>query len=198
MLKKIESKVKEAYHVALKTNDACDWKNYFDCCNQAVNQGSLLAIIGLSACYAKGIGVEKNCVMAMDLLHKAADDDDYAGAMYMLYAHYHNGIDVPKDEDKALKYLCMAADKGLLPAKITLGKYFVNGWYGIERNFQKAFELWEEVFRQGDNEAAIYLAQCYLYGVGTKRNKTLARKYAAIARKHASEFGLDGFIEWDK
>lgn len=178
--REMEHNVIEYYNKAKETDDQGDWKNYFDVCEKATKLGSRLAPVGLAECYTHGYGVNQDMSKGVDVLKKSADDGNGA-AMLMLNKYYRMGIGVEKNEELAFEYLQKAVENGVPVAKSIMARYYVDG-YMVEMDSRKAFKLWQEAFKQGVKENAQYLAMCYLYGTGTRRNITLARKYADIAK----------------
>lgn len=66
-------------------------------------------------------GIEKDIDVAIDFLEKAAAQD-HAQSLYILSLLYNNGIEVTKDENKAIKYLKKASDLGDQESKIRLNE----------------------------------------------------------------------------
>lgn len=191
--REMEDNVIEYYNKAMETDDQGDWKNYFDVCEKATKLGSRLAPVGLAECYTHGYGVNQDMSKGVDVLKKSADDGNGA-AMLMLNKYYRMGIGVEKNEELAFEYLQKAVENGVPVAKSIMARYYVDG-YMVERDFRQAFQLWQEAFKQGEKGNAAYLAQCYLYGIGTRRNTILARKYADIAKVSSPDFNDLGVLE---
>jgi TPR repeat protein len=57
-----------------------------------------------------------------------------------------------------------------------LGRFFLYGKH-VEKNVQRAIELFEVASSKGSIEASVALGFCYLHGIGGRRNVDRARQY---------------------
>lgn len=64
-----------------------------------------------------------------------------------------------------------------------LGNCFRQGW-GCERNDYAAKIYYETAARLGDADAMVEVAQCYLNGIGAKKDKKKAAQFYRMAEKH--------------
>ena len=110
----------------------------------------------------------------------------------------------------ALKYLLPFADKGLLPAIVTIGTMFCIGYYENDileilddsipnpgRNYEKALHYLEIAARNNVTEVYVYLGEIYELGRGVKKNFELAKYYYNKAWYEAGDqFALKKLNEW--
>lgn len=121
------------------------------------------------------LGLEKNEKTALKLFKRAAKLGN-AAAQYnigMAYACGYYGLTA--DKDKAIYWLKKSA-KGENPmACVQMGLYY---FYTVATEFayKKAFELFDEAYNLGEEQAIINIGLCYLQGKGTKENKKEAVK----------------------
>ncbi|MCP4006082.1 MAG: sel1 repeat family protein [bacterium] len=62
--------------------------------------------------------------------------------------------------------------------------------YRDEKNRRLAFQWWTRAQSRGDGNAAVDVGYCYQYGIGTRRNRSLARRMFkhAISADYVSEW----------
>lgn len=70
-----------------------------------------------------------------------------------------------RDPKASFAWLCMAAARERAHAMTEVGLRYSNG-AGVERDFVKAAEWFEQALAAGDVSAGTLLAECYLYGKG--------------------------------
>lgn len=105
---------------------------------RAAKAGSVRAQYFLGYMYAKGLGVEKNYKIAMNLYGKA-DAADYGPGMVGIGELYERGLGVPKSPEKAFAYYKKAADIGCADGEFQTGLCYQIG-YGTEVNAELALE----------------------------------------------------------
>lgn len=86
---------------------------------------------------ASEAGDYKKAVVAWQPL---ADKGDGA-AQFNLALMYHRGLGVALDEQKAVQWYQKSASNGYLKAQEFLAAAYREGWFGLEKNLQKA-EYW--------------------------------------------------------
>ena len=91
----------------------------------------------LAAMYAKGEGVEKDLVGAVEWFRKAAERGE-AYAQYNLGWHYANGEGVEKDQLEATAWYRKTAEKENFRAQYVLGLRCLDG-VGIIQNYEDAY-----------------------------------------------------------
>lgn len=108
-------------------------------------------------------------------LQSRADSGD-ARAMYELGVFYMHGVDMPADNDKALKWLKRAYDNGEEQAFFVI----VNVYESTEQ-FDALKEWYEISAIKGDKRAAYNLANMYYIGEHIPQNYNKARQWYKIA-----------------
>ncbi|CAN5465037.1 hypothetical protein BH20VER3_BH20VER3_22580 [soil metagenome] len=78
-----------------------------------------------------------------------------------------------RDPKASFAWLCAAAARGRAHAMAEVGLRYSNG-AGVERDFVKAAEWFEQALAAGDVSAGTLLAECYLYGKGVSKDETKA------------------------
>ena len=109
----------------------------------------------LGLCYATGRGVEKNLVVAVELIRKAAEKGS-VHAECALGVHYEHGIGVTKDLDEAIRWYIKAAAKGDDYAQNRLGDAYLRG-EGVPKSHSTAMQFYRQSAEQGNAEAQFNL-----------------------------------------
>ena len=118
----------EAYAALTATPYSCSpraeelrqgWETRFARFRENAAAGDPWAMAALHACYAKGLGTDKDPKLAYYWSRQLDGFRDPAGAgRYFLAECYRAGLGVPKQEPAALKLYKEAADRGFLPAAV--------------------------------------------------------------------------------
>lgn len=140
----------------------------------------LAAVTNATLAFAdKGLDAYRlgNYKIAADLLIDSTNKDPivdfYLGKM-RLY-----GYGELKNNKLSIDYLQKAGEKGLLSAQNIMARYEL-----LEtKNLEKALYWFKKAAVAEDNAALMYCAAAYSFGVGTKINHDLARKYYIAAAK---------------
>lgn len=103
-----------------------------------------------------------------------------AEALYLLANIKLYGYGERKNLAKGLEYMHLAADKNNLRAQMYLGAYYLND----KNNLKEALKWLKKAANQGDASAQLFTGLCYLYGLDTKKNTDVARKYFIMAAKN--------------
>ena len=115
---------------------------------------------------------------AAELLVESKSNDpvvDYYLGKMRLY-----GYGELKNDKLAIEHLQKAAEKGLLSAQKIMARYEL-----LETsNFEKALYWFKKAAATDDTSALMYCAAAYYYGLGTKVNRDVARKYYIAAAKN--------------
>ena len=113
--------------------------------------------------YQKGLGGEENKTHAVVWYLKSIQGGN-AHAMNNLGFAYRNGIlGLTQSSTKACEYYALAAEKGHALARYNLGNNYKNG-IGVEIDFNRCVELYEQSAKQGRVDAQFNLARIYRYG----------------------------------
>lgn len=158
---------------------------------KAAQQNHVDAQFALGMCYENGTCMDKNMEMATKLYQKAAEQG-LAQAQYCLGTCYEKGEGVGKDLRKANAWYQKAAEQGYTPAKEKLApkknpeptaeeQYNLAVRYdkgdGVEKDFNRAFELYKKAADQGHAVAQYEIGQYYYHGKGVDADVDKAVMY---------------------
>ncbi len=143
----------------------------------------LAAITNASLAFAdQGLDAYRigNYNKAADLLVNSTSKDpivDYYLGKMRLY-----GYGELKNNKLAIRHLEKAAERGLLSAQKIMARYEL-----LETgNLEKALYWFKKAAATDDTSALMYCASAYYFGVGTKVNRDVARKYYIAAAKNGN------------
>lgn len=102
--------------------------------------------------------------------------EGYTPAQTELGYLYRNGWHVPKNSQKALRWLKKAIEQGDAGAQDNLGVMYAAG-EGVEQSYEKAVEWYRKAADQGNAAAQNHLGVCYQNGKGVKQDKKEAAKW---------------------
>ncbi len=105
------------------------------------------------------------------------------------------GSGINKNEELAFKeiYQLCNSNEIYTKAKKLMGKMYYYG-KGIEQNYKKAFECFEDV-KDEEKTAQYYIGKMYLKGYGVKKNKKLGKKYIINSAKLGCKKAIMYIIE---
>lgn len=157
-----------------------DYKEAAKWCQEAAEQGHVLAQSNLGDFYRRGLGVEQDDRRAVEWYRKSAEQG-YADAQFMLGYYYHHGIGgLRQNEEMAVKWYVKAAKKGHAQAQNEIAGYHLKGFeslmFGIslERNDKAAVDWCKESAEQGYAVAQYNLGNCYAQGIGVEQDREKA------------------------
>ncbi|PKK69856.1 kinase-like protein [Rhizophagus irregularis] len=109
--------------------------------------------------------------------YEKAANKDYASGQFKLGWFYDNGISVKnkKDLKMAAYWYEKAANNRHLTAMYNLGHLYKNG-DGVDKDHQKAFELFKKSAEGGYSSGITMLGRCYSSGIGVNIDKKKAVK----------------------
>jgi enhanced entry protein EnhC len=87
-----------------------------------------------------------------------------------------------KNNTLALKHFQLSAEKGYLPAQEIMGGFSLLK----EKNLDKALYWYKKAAESNSLNAQMYCGAAYLYGLGTKKNTDLAKKYITQAARNGN------------
>ena len=135
----------------------------------------------------------KACAQASN--YEAAAIGGDAEAQFQLGLCYDRGNGVTKDAVKAVEWYRKSALQGNAKAIRNMAVFYENGEGGLEKNKDKATELYKLAFpglatlaEQGDSDAQRYLGCCYEYGDGVTKDLAKAVEWY---RKSAEQGNAD-------
>ncbi len=121
---------------------------------------------------------EGNYTQAANLLKDTSGKDpvnDYYMGRMRLY-----GYGQLKNNTQAIRHFTQAAEHGFLPARRFMGRFALLE----EDNAEQALYWFKKAADMADVQAQMYCAAAYLFGVGTKQNSDLAKRYYIAAAKN--------------
>lgn len=131
---------------------------------RAAKSGSAKAQDYLGYMYEKGLGVEKNYVIAMNL-YKKAHDAGYGPGIVSMGRLYEYGLGVDKNPSKAFSYYSKAAKIGCAEGEYQTGLCYYYG-YGTTQNYAQAIEYLKRSTTGGYGYEI--LGDIFYTGTGTK------------------------------
>lgn len=143
------------------------------CLIAATNASFALTDEGLDA-YRSG-----NYIEASEKLKNAGNDpvaNYYLGRM-SLY-----GYGQIKNNSVAMDYFKQAAERGFLPAQTMLARVALFE----EKNLEQALYWFKKASDANDLDAQMYCAAAYLFGLGTKQNQDIAKRFYIAAAKNGN------------
>ena len=147
---------------------------------ESAEQGYGPAIQTLADSYLNANGVEKDEKKAFELIKKAVENG--YEPIYHIYGMYKlYGIGCEVDEKEGFGWVKKGADALNEYAMCILGRFYLEGDFGVKQNFKKAKKLLEKSLELDNTEAAKYLALMYVDGSGVKQDYEKAAEYYTIA-----------------
>lgn len=98
-----------------------------------------------------------------------------------LYDIYHEGKDVPQDEQKGIDFLIKAAEQGYEEAMLKVGKVLTADIMSPYADEVKGIKYLTQAYEKGNVEAAIVLAELYRNGMATVRNIEKSKEFLQFA-----------------
>lgn len=145
----------------------------------ALFEGEIAQLLGLFI--MEGQGVKKDAAEAFAWMKRSAERG-YPPGMNDLAIFYERGLGTAPDRTQAETWCRRAADKGHIEASVQYGIY-----QREDGNNGEAMRYFEKAARAGHPDGQVWLASCYLYGIGTKENKEEARTWLEKAAAQHEE-----------
>ncbi len=167
-------------HVKQNYEEALQWWA------KSAEQGNIQAIGNMGLCYQTGHGIAPDSLKATRLYQRSIKEGNKAlfaqneelakkGSVFsnMLIAScYQNGLGVPKDANKAIPYLTVAAEKNCVPAQRDLGMILIN-----DKKATEAAPWFKGGAENGDLPCTFYYGKMLVEGLGVKANKKEGANY---------------------
>ena len=138
------------------------------CFKAAAERGDKTAQNSLGWMYYKGTVVKRNAKLAYEWTMKAVQNGNPYG-METLFRMYRDGDGVAQNDGEALKWLEVAArnpEEGGV-ASSELGECYEYGLLGLEKDEDKAFELYYKSSQKTKCQGRYNRGRCHLHGIGT-------------------------------
>mmetsp|Transcript_18184 Transcript_18184/g.48000 ORF Transcript_18184/g.48000 Transcript_18184/m.48000 type:complete len:207 (-) Transcript_18184:113-733(-) len=118
---------------------------------------------------------QKDIDAIVELFTRSADAG-YVEAQHALGGFYNVGYMVPeKDDVAAAEYFRLAAEQGKAESMSNLATMYKDG-VGVEQNFEKALELYNQAYDAGNDMSGFNLAAMHANGIGTEKDLYKARE----------------------
>ena len=106
----------------------------FECYKKACEMNNLQAMVYVGIAYKQGYVVNQDYEMAFNLFAKAVELGDEFYASFHLAECYELGIGTEIDENAAVLYYSMGAEKGNINSMLALARIYKEGLRTIEKN----------------------------------------------------------------
>ena len=175
-----------------------DLKKAVEYYKHSAESGSARALYNLAMMYHDGVYFQQDSSRSREFLEKVLSTDDSGAAAlaaYNLGFFAERGIGQPQDFVKAVEYYSKAisynlekdADEGRERAQLRLAKFYLLG-IGVEKNYDRAFELCKEAVLSYSSEAKVLMGQLYEEGLGVNIDyKEALRWFEAAAAEGEPE-----------
>ena len=167
-----EKKAKEDEEAKKKAEQEAELK-------QQELEGDLMAMNNMGVCYAQGIGVVEDHVMAFQWYMKAAElGDTYA--CYNVAECYYQGDGVEQDFERALHWYLIAAEKGDVQSQVNAANAFYLG-QGTKEDHVKAHQWWLKAAQRGHLQSQKNVGANYWNGDGVEKDDSWAAFWYEMA-----------------
>lgn len=159
---------------------------------KAAHQGNIQARTALISFYQKksdkiediyNENDKKQAIEANKKLEKWLIEDANQGdvtAEYELALYYMNNYDVSV-HNKAVEWIEKVANQGLIEAQVRLGKWYLEGANGVNKNYNKAKAIFQNLADKGNVDGLYYLGLCYRLGYGVVKDESKAIELNKLA-----------------
>ena len=117
---------------------------------------------------------------AVDYLVKAAYAGQLVAQGFLGTTVYRLGVGAPVDQDRAAKYLRLAADQGFAPAQAVLGRSYIYGT-GVPKDYDQAAIWLRKGAAQNDAEANFLLGRLEILGSGAPADPAAGARLVKLA-----------------
>lgn len=156
---------------------------------RAAQGGSPDGYADLGRLYAKGLGVNKDPVIALNLFNQAASRGSPDG-MYRVGLAYFDGLGVPKNPTTACEWFLRAAAAGKHPyAEGQAGVCYYNGT-GVAENHETAFNLFALAGQGGLVDGEVAVADMLDRGDGHNQDSTYAVMWYEAAAAQGDAYAM--------
>lgn len=120
-------------------------------------------------------------------LCEEGDVDVNSNLLFDVGSNYWSGINVPKNDEKAVEWWRMAAEQGHARAQRNLGVCYENG-YGVSEDKSEAVIWYTKAAEQGNADAQCNLGYCYQNAIGVLKDKLEAVKLYTKAAEQGNVY----------
>jgi len=123
------------------------------CYLKAAEKGNVYSKVKVAINILKGIGIDKNIQKGMDMLIKAATENDSDWAQFQVgFTYYYGNESIKKDYAQSLHWFQLAAQKNDKFSLYHLGLQYEFG-YGVEKDVHAAYDYYSKALRYGYEQA---------------------------------------------
>lgn len=141
-------------------------------------RGNALYMLGMM--YFKGDGVNRDPNKALELWHKASDEEHPAAMGLLGRACMEGKMGFDKDAASGLVLLEKAANGGNTPSSVYLGNLYARG-EGVPQDMERAMKWYEQAASAGDAHAQYIVGLAYLDGSGVPVDEGKAFNWLRLA-----------------
>lgn len=133
----------------------------------------------IGAMFLYGTGIKRDAVAAREWFEYglARPGTQRGNALYMLGMMYFKGDGADQDLNKALGLWHKAADEEHPAAMGLLGRAYMEGKMGVEKDAASGLVLLEKAANGGNTPSSVYLGNIYAKGQGVERDMERAMKW---------------------
>ncbi|KAI8481494.1 Protein sel-1 1 [Branchiostoma belcheri] len=165
--------------------------------------GDPLAQMALGYRYWSGIGVAQSCESALTyyrmVSNKVAEEVSVSGGAAVQRVRLHDEVENPGGnsamlDDDLIQYYQFLADKGDVQAQVGLGQLNYQGGRGVEQNYQRALDYFQQAAAAGNANAMAFLGKMHSEGAGdaVKPDNNTAFQYFKKAAEQGNPVGQSG------
>ncbi|XP_078590319.1 protein sel-1 homolog 1-like isoform X2 [Branchiostoma floridae x Branchiostoma japonicum] len=165
--------------------------------------GDPLAQMTLGYRYWSGIGVAQSCESALTyyrmVSNKVAEEVSVSGGAAVQRVRLHDEVENPGGnsamlDDDLIQYYQFLADKGDVQAQVGLGQLNYQGGRGVEQNYGRALDYFQQAAAAGNANAMAFLGKMHSEGAGeaVKPDNSTAFQYFKKAAEQGNPVGQSG------
>ncbi|CAH1261500.1 SEL1L [Branchiostoma lanceolatum] len=165
--------------------------------------GDPLAQMTLGYRYWSGIGVAQSCESALTyyrmVSNKVAEEVSVSGGAAVQRVRLHDEVENPGGnsamlDDDLIQYYQFLADKGDVQAQVGLGQLNYQGGRGVEQNYGRALDYFQQAAAAGNANAMAFLGKMHSEGAGdaVKPDNNTAFQYFKKAAEQGNPVGQSG------
>lgn len=155
----------------------------------------------IGAVFLYGTGVKRDALTAKEWFEYglARPGGQRGNALYMLGMMYSKGDGVDQDMNRALEMWHKAADEEHPAAMGLLGRAYMEGKMGFEKDAASGLVLLEKAANGGNTPSSVYLGNIYAKGAGVEQDMARAMKWyeqaASAGDAHAQYIAGLAYLE---
>lgn len=173
-------------------------KKAYELFSQSAEKGNIKALAALGKAHITGRGAEKDPSQAAPFLKEAAKLGN-AEAQYLLanIVHYEE-VDISdykglSEDELYFELLMLSARQDFPPAQCDLGSF-----YQLKNNNALALEFYLKSAKQDFALAQRHIGDCYLEGIGVKRDLVTAKNFFVKAAEGKDKIAKKRLKNWEK